>query len=213
MVNFTRSHLRWVSVVESKSRRLFCPCCIGFSIDIVTLGSADLTKIPDDPVAKSTIANKEVLRVGQLATTSKQLTRDGPSGPWDCVGCAGLAPTPTEGMGGHIVWVATLPGNETALALFNIAVRGKCQEIGTISVAISYWYCLRPEQTNETRHWLAGQDDNATVGADLSAATGGAKSCKLRDLWAQKDLGSQAGTIQRLMGAHTAALFSLTDCA
>ena len=88
------------------------------------IGSADLTKIPDDPVAKSTIANAEVLRVGQLATMSKQLTRDGPSGPWDCVGCAGVAPTPTEGIGGHIVWVATLPANETALALFNIAVRG-----------------------------------------------------------------------------------------
>lgn len=65
--------------------------------------------------------------MGQLATTSKQLTRDGPSGPWDCVGCAGVAPTPTEGIGGHIVWVATLPANETALALFNIAVRGNAE--------------------------------------------------------------------------------------
>ena len=88
-----------------------------------TTGSADLTKIPGDPVATATIANPEVLRIGQLATGSKQLKRDGPSGPWDCVGCAGLPPTPKEGIGGHVVWVASLPSGETALALFNIAVR------------------------------------------------------------------------------------------
>lgn len=91
-----------------------------------TSGSADLTKIPGDPVATATIANPEVLRVGQLATESKQLKRDGPSGPWDCVGCAGKAPNPREGIGGHVVWIADLPSNETALALFNIAVRTDC---------------------------------------------------------------------------------------
>ena len=47
-----------------------------------------------------------VLKVDQAATESFQLARSGPHGPW--------------GPGAHVIWLARLPQNVSALALFNL---------------------------------------------------------------------------------------------
>jgi len=67
---------------------------------------ADPVKLNGSNVSKATVANPEVVRVNQAALESYQLYRGGLEGPW--------------GPGAHVAWVAQLPGNVSALALFNI---------------------------------------------------------------------------------------------
>ena len=67
---------------------------------------ADLVKLNGSAATKATVANPEIVNVGQAATESFQLTRSGPHGPW--------------GPGAHVVWLARLPQNVSALALFNL---------------------------------------------------------------------------------------------
>jgi len=72
---------------------------------------ADPVKLRTNLVAQATIANPEVVRIGQEATDSWQISRSGATGPW--------------GPGAHVAWAAALPRasdgrNRSALALFNL---------------------------------------------------------------------------------------------
>lgn len=65
----------------------------------------ELTQLNMSSIA--TIANSEVIAIGQIALESFQLVRDGPAGPWGTSGA-------------HVTWVAKLPNHAWALALFNL---------------------------------------------------------------------------------------------
>jgi len=99
--------------------------------------------------------------------------------------------------GDHIVWVADVPGsNDKYAALFNAS----------------------PAPTGGGRRGRAGAgaapavDPAATQPAAISVALadlGLSGSCKVRDLWAQKDLGTAAGTVSATVKSHGAVLLRI----
>jgi hypothetical protein len=96
----------------------------------------------------------------------------------------------------HIVWTADIPGSkDNYAALFNAAPAPVGRRRGGSG-------------TNAP----AGVDPAATQPAAISVALadlGLAGSCKMRDLWAQKDLGTVTGSVSVTVNSHGAVLLRL----
>ena len=100
----------------------------------------------------------------------------------------------------HVAWVADVPGSKDKyLALFNTAPAPVGGRRGRGA----------PAATNAPP---TPADPGATQPAEVSVALAEialSGPCKVRDLWAQKDLGAVTGTVSALVNSHGAVLLRL----